>query len=44
MIGKKMLAWIGAGLVSAATIPAVAATVAHHKTATKAPAKSKRAA
>jgi hypothetical protein len=30
MIGKKMLSWIAAGLLSVATIPAVGATVSHH--------------
>ncbi len=29
MIGKKMLMWIGAGLLSAATIPAIGATLSH---------------
>ena len=29
MIGKKMLLWIGAALLSAATIPAIGATVSH---------------
>jgi hypothetical protein len=29
MIGKKMLLWIGAGLLSAASIPAIGATVSH---------------
>lgn len=29
MIGKKMLMWIGAGLLSVATIPAIGATLSH---------------
>ena len=29
MIGKKMLLWIGAGVLSAASIPAIGATVSH---------------
>lgn len=29
MIGKKMLMWIGAGVLSVASIPAIGATVSH---------------
>ena len=29
MIGKKLLMWIGAGLLSVATIPAIGATLSH---------------
>jgi hypothetical protein len=29
MIGKKMLLWIGAGVLSVASIPAIGATVSH---------------
>jgi hypothetical protein len=41
MIGKKLLSWLGVGVLSLASIPAGAAAIHHHTTkhATKTPAK-----